>query len=1199
MKRKLLALVLSLLMIIPSVHSVSAASVTDISGHWAEKEIQYFVDKGYIVGYSDASFRPDRSVTRAEFVRIVNNAYGFTNRAALTFSDVRANDWFYADVACAVANGFISGYGDNTFRPNNPITREETAAIIQRLTQLPYDTDHATKTYTDVSASSHYNGIIGALTSTGIMKGVTATTFAPTSLETRADTAYSLYNALMHGNGKNEVVDGNLIVRQSSYGPSSDADIEQISGNAYIRSQQQHVTVKNVSVVGDFVIEAGTKQVTLQNVSIKGNLIIKGGTDITLKNTTVRVAELNNPANSTSLELTSDSSINDINVYSSCTLTEDTNAYSSGFNNVVVKQRTADNTANTRVDLYGRFVAVDVYEPNATVNLNRGDISDLYFYHTAEAATANLKSDTFVTNVEINAAKVSVRGSGSIENAKIEAEKATFEQHPNNVSGSYAPSYDDEEDDDDEYKLVITVHNGNGAPVEDAKVVVDDITKTTDSEGKAKFATMSNGTHDYKITHSRFSSASGSVSVSSSSTTKKTVKISSSSTYTLTFRTEDYDTGSNVNSAKITLKDLDDYEHTSGGEAEFDDLEPGVYKYTVVKSGYKTVTDSVTISSGNKTVDIRLREGTSTDDDEDDEDYDLVITVHNRNGAPVEDADVKVGSTTRTTDSDGKAKFATMSNGTHDYKITHSRFSTAEGTVKVSSSTTKKTVTISGKNTYSLTIYTEDYDTGSNVNSAKVKLEVGDSENSSSGKVLFDDLEPGVYTYTVSKSGYRSQTNTVTISNGNKTETVRLRTGSSDDDDDGDYALVMTVKNRTGAPVEGATVKVGSTSKTTNSSGEAKFSSLSKGSHSYTVSHSRFSSNSGSVSVSSSSTTRKSVTLSSSNKYSLTIYTQEYSNGNNVNNAKVVIDGVDTLYSSSGKVTLSSAEPGVYTYTVSKSGYTSVTNSVTITSSNKTETVRLRGGGSSSDEYYVNFYVVDPNGDYLSGARVTIDSRTATTNSSGYASISDLSAGTHSYTVAASGYTTHTGTIRVTSSGTTEYVTMGSSKYVARVTVTDDSNNAISGAVVNLGSMSATTNSSGLASFSSVSSGSHTLKVTANGYNAYSDYMVIEGSPDTTKVKEVSLTPNGLLTLNVYGGSGVNLEDVVYYVTVTDLDTYKVINPSHSVNDVWTYNVARGKTYEVVVNVRTSDYEADPQTTTITMDSASKTTSVVIEPLYN
>lgn len=81
----------------------AAAAFRDTAGHWAEKTLSEWQDEGLIDGCGDGSFRPDGTMTRAEFVKLVNRAMGFTAESAISFSDVTERDWFHAEVARAVA----------------------------------------------------------------------------------------------------------------------------------------------------------------------------------------------------------------------------------------------------------------------------------------------------------------------------------------------------------------------------------------------------------------------------------------------------------------------------------------------------------------------------------------------------------------------------------------------------------------------------------------------------------------------------------------------------------------------------------------------------------------------------------------------------------------------------------------------------------------------------------------------------------------------------------------------------------------------------------------------------------------------------------------------------------------------------------------------------------------------------------------
>jgi hypothetical protein len=111
-----------------------AGNFVDTVGHWADEEIRSAVDHGYINGYTDGRFLPDSAVKRSEFIKIVNSAMGYTALGNIAFVDVASQEWYYDEVRKAAAAGYISGYGGGTwFAPDNPITREEVAAVLFKI----------------------------------------------------------------------------------------------------------------------------------------------------------------------------------------------------------------------------------------------------------------------------------------------------------------------------------------------------------------------------------------------------------------------------------------------------------------------------------------------------------------------------------------------------------------------------------------------------------------------------------------------------------------------------------------------------------------------------------------------------------------------------------------------------------------------------------------------------------------------------------------------------------------------------------------------------------------------------------------------------------------------------------------------------------------------------------------------------------
>ena len=87
---------------------------TDVNeNHQAWADILKMTEAGILDGYEDGTFRPDATITRAQFIKIVNKTLGYTEKVdAVSFVDVKADDWYYNDLLIAVKAGYISGYDD-------------------------------------------------------------------------------------------------------------------------------------------------------------------------------------------------------------------------------------------------------------------------------------------------------------------------------------------------------------------------------------------------------------------------------------------------------------------------------------------------------------------------------------------------------------------------------------------------------------------------------------------------------------------------------------------------------------------------------------------------------------------------------------------------------------------------------------------------------------------------------------------------------------------------------------------------------------------------------------------------------------------------------------------------------------------------------------------------------------------------------
>ena len=107
-------------------------------GYWAANYIGYMQQFGIITGYSDGSFRPDAPVTRAEFAAIASRFEKLTE-GSKSFTDVPDTYWAARYISFAATRGWVTGYSDGTFKPEDPITRAEVAAVTCRLLERSAD----------------------------------------------------------------------------------------------------------------------------------------------------------------------------------------------------------------------------------------------------------------------------------------------------------------------------------------------------------------------------------------------------------------------------------------------------------------------------------------------------------------------------------------------------------------------------------------------------------------------------------------------------------------------------------------------------------------------------------------------------------------------------------------------------------------------------------------------------------------------------------------------------------------------------------------------------------------------------------------------------------------------------------------------------------------------------------------------------
>ena len=194
------------------------------SNYWASPFIIELARRDIIAGFPDNSFRPQQPVSRAQFAAIVRKAFQkAAERGAIKFTDVPTNYWASDAIQEAYTTGFLTGYPGNRFEPNQNIPREQ--VLVSLANGLQYSVNGSTpetlQYYKDASAISSYaREPLAAATERKIVANYPNVKFLnPTRTATRADVAAFIYQALVNS-GQVTAIKSPYIVAQQPTTPS-------------------------------------------------------------------------------------------------------------------------------------------------------------------------------------------------------------------------------------------------------------------------------------------------------------------------------------------------------------------------------------------------------------------------------------------------------------------------------------------------------------------------------------------------------------------------------------------------------------------------------------------------------------------------------------------------------------------------------------------------------------------------------------------------------------------------------------------------------------------------------------------------------------------------------------------------------------------------------------------------------------------
>ncbi|KOS68521.1 hypothetical protein AEA09_08130 [Lysinibacillus contaminans] len=188
------ALAVTAVAVVPASAASPFSDVSEDHPHF--KGISTLSKAGVVNGYDDGTFKPSQSVTRGQAAKIIVNAFELAAADSvekLNFKDLNKSSEYYESITKLVALGVVKGYDDNTFRPNETVTRGQLAAMIARALDL---NAKGTSPFTDVPEGSSYANAVTALYEAGISTGISATEYGVNNKVTRGQLATFIVNAM-------------------------------------------------------------------------------------------------------------------------------------------------------------------------------------------------------------------------------------------------------------------------------------------------------------------------------------------------------------------------------------------------------------------------------------------------------------------------------------------------------------------------------------------------------------------------------------------------------------------------------------------------------------------------------------------------------------------------------------------------------------------------------------------------------------------------------------------------------------------------------------------------------------------------------------------------------------------------------------------------------------------------------------------
>ncbi|MHA6480864.1 S-layer homology domain-containing protein [Paenibacillus sp. strain BS8-2] len=405
-----------------------SALKSDLEGHWSEEVFSKWIEQGWINGYTDGTFKPDKPVKRAELAAMINRAFGLAEPSdTLPFTDINSTHWAYKDILIAFQAGYLKG-ANGKANADTVATRQEGAVMMANVLKLESVTSADLSQYKDGNSAAVWaQSALSQLSAKGIFKGDTNGNLRPGDVLTRAQAITVIDSALVK-NQEKVVFD-----TAGEYGSLEQTQV--IKGDVVVTAAG--VTLINMEIQGDLLLAEGIAEgdVYLKKVNVRGTMTVQGGGEnsIHVEDTVLVKVIVDKATGKVRIVATGSTDVKTVVVQSPVKLEEQDFQSGKGFNAVELSKSLP---ANSKIDLVGQFEDVRVLATTIQINIPSGTIEHLDVAANSNDNKIELGEDASIVNLVLNAI-AELAGKGQIMTATLseQAEGTKFETEPVKVEG--------------------------------------------------------------------------------------------------------------------------------------------------------------------------------------------------------------------------------------------------------------------------------------------------------------------------------------------------------------------------------------------------------------------------------------------------------------------------------------------------------------------------------------------------------------------------------------------------------------------------------------------------------------------------------------------------------------------------------------------------------------------------------------------